>query len=530
MMGFKKFLYRRLPTGQGVGVLAVTTAALLSAGPASANLDAAYTTNAYALWQQGLTGEGVTVGVWESTHGGSWTVRDTHKSFQSYNPATGLYDGPSRVTFGDDATGENPDNHASQVAGTIGASHLPDEPYSWGMAPSVQIVSYRGAASWFDLTNATVDISNHSYNYNVGDTPSQYGYNQISASLDGALFNAPKHLAFWSAGNANNDYYTLDSYASPKNNVTIGNVYDIREPDPNLDVRSDIRTVGWASSYGPTSDGRLGVDLVANGHDVLTPGGGHDADYDVVTGTSLSSPNAAGTAALVLEHWRNQNGGYTPDSATQKGLLMHTATDATRYGLGPDYATGYGLVNGYEAVEHITESTDEPLATRDRHIWEGTLNEGEAFSLQFLTTGTGSGFKASLSWLDPAGSVGDVDDQTPKLVNDLDIMVTTDYANIYPWVLDPDDPDADAAQHDYYVQNRVDNFTQVSLPAPADRIYSVNITHHGALTGGSQDYALFVTGGVLVNGTPLSLTPVPEPGSLALLAAGGLFVLRRRRG
>lgn len=568
------------------------TAALLTGLPTFANEEASDSTNAEQLWSGGglgldLTGAGVTVGVWEAFDNGNWEVRDTHEAFRSFNPLTGQWDGPSRVTFGDTpepGTGSGSfADHATHVAGTIGGAHLPGRRSTWGMAPGVQIVSFDVFSDTSEMRQETqIDISNHSYGFNrtpwqlrswpvsngSGGTVSRtydtwvydwdttdedpaYGrYDSNARSMDQTLIARPKLLSFFSAGNSRNDpddvysdiqgdgkfvtrfsssfianntiigeslgnrYYlvstsdysvsghgfdpggfdSLSGDAVAKNNVVIGATLDFTS-DPHEDFKSGIRTTGF-SSYGPTDDGGLGVDLVANGNSLDSASDGFDTDYTRKSGTSMSAPNAAGTAALILEHWRNENGGFTPDSATQKGLLMHTATDATRYGIGPDYATGYGMINAVEAVGYITESIDEPGATRDRHIWEDTLLNGDTLTLEFLTTG--GDFKASLSWLDPAAPSGPfvVDDRASKLVNDLNIWVTDSLGNTYwSWVLDPDNPNDDATQD---AHNRVDNFTQVFIDSPAvDTELTLHIDHFGSLSGGSQDYALFVSGAVV---------------------------------
>lgn len=559
-------------------------------GRSLANSNAADTTNADQLWEGGglglsLTGAGVTVGVWEAGSGGEWDVRHTHEAFGSYIPRTGVWTGPTRVTFGDtfDEDGAY-SSHATHVAGIIGGAHIPGNESTWGMAPGVDIISYSAGSAIDEIEAATnVDISNHSYgsprspwdetewsvsngsggtvtltydtwsfDWDTTNKDPGYGnYNATARNLDLALNARPKLLSFWSAGNSRNNaddryddlqndgkfvtrfsdgyiagnsiigedlgdrYYLVSTSDYPldphgfdvggydgltgtgvaKNNVVVGAISDF-QTDPHPDSAGGISTASF-STYGPTDDGRLGVDLVANGVSVRSSTNSSDTAYSNASGTSMSSPNAAGSAALVLEHWRHENGGLTPDSATQKGLLMHTATDASSYGFGPDYATGYGLLDAAEAVQHITEAFVSPLLDRDRHVWEDTLQQGETLTFDFLTAG--DEFKASLSWLDPASSTtSGLDNRTIKLVNDLDVWVTDEFGNTHwTWTLDPDNP-AGAATRDEH--NRVDNFTQVYIDSLAlDTELTLHINHFGGLSGGSQDFALFVTGATLLD-------------------------------
>ncbi|MFV2058636.1 MAG: S8 family serine peptidase, partial [Thiohalomonadales bacterium] len=60
---------------------------------------------------------------------------------------------------------------------------------------------------------------------------------------------------------------------------------------------NDIMQTAFFSSRGPTADGRVGVDLVANGFAAFTQAA--DGSIAFVSGTSFSSPTVAGAAALL---------------------------------------------------------------------------------------------------------------------------------------------------------------------------------------------------------------------------------------
>ncbi len=557
--------------------------AMMAASGAWANLNAADSTNAQDLWAQGLTGSGVTVGVWEAFDGGRWMVRDTHELFRSYNPTTGQWDGPSRVTFGDTpptGTGNNYSSHATHVAGTIAGAHLPGQETAWGMAPGAAVVSFDVNSDTFEMrTEAAglgIDITNHSYGYSYGlwsdqnwnipqegggtqslqyrtfghnssyyrnlyDEDPRYGrYEYAARDLDNTLYQNPKLLSFWSAGNewssAKNKYHDrqgdgkyvarFSAGFTPVNGVSLGNNhwlvhkndyalpglesggYDTLAGDKNAknsvvvgalndyttDPHGSYITTSMAgfSSFGPTDDGRLGVTIVANGTSLRSADRGSDTAYGTKSGTSMSSPNAAGTAALLLEHWRNEIG-YTPDAATQKGLLVHTATDVRSNAsshIGPDYRSGFGLINAAKAAAFI-DQLGTPGATA--HMFELTLDQDSDWSYDFLAIG--GPVKATLIWHDPAwtGNHTGQDDRTPALVNDLDLLLTDAFGQSYlPWTLDPENPNNNARRDR---ANRLDNVEQVLADSIAlGTSITLDVSHFGSLTGGEQRFSLLVDG------------------------------------
>ena len=96
-----------------------------------------------------------------------------------------------------------------------------------------------------------------------------------------------------------------------------------------------------SSSYGPTDDGRIKPDVVANGDDVFSAEFTSDTATVRKTGTSMASPGACGTGILLHEHYSDMTGQYLRAS-TLKALMIHTATDVQAPG--PDYASGWGLI------------------------------------------------------------------------------------------------------------------------------------------------------------------------------------------
>ncbi|MFH1279761.1 MAG: S8 family serine peptidase [Candidatus Eisenbacteria bacterium] len=106
----------------------------------------------------------------------------------------------------------------------------------------------------------------------------------------------------------------------------------------------DDTTLVYFSSRGPTYDGRIKPDLVAQGVYTVSVDPYSNTAYDDCHGTSCANPLLAGAAALVLQ----ANPFQTPYDLIER--LKSTATRAAS----PDTAYGWGLIQAADAFDLVT--------------------------------------------------------------------------------------------------------------------------------------------------------------------------------
>ena len=359
---------------------------------ATCNANAAISSGANLLWAApyGVTGNGGTVGVWDAS-----SALTTHQEYGG------------RVTT-KDGSGATSD-HSSHVVGTVCAAGI--DAAAKGMAPAVRVDSYdwdndsgemtaRGAAVPGEA--GMLNISSHSYGINAGwvytQTPvyTWYGagttaagyedhfgqYNTYARDIDVLAYSLPYYLIFWAAGNDRSDnpatgnavalspggasvscdpalhppgdrtykggYDTVSYEGLGKNVLTVGALTDA--------VSGGLRSPGSAlmtsfSSWGPTDDGRIKPDVVANGYYLRSTSYAGDTSYSTMSGTSMATPSAAGSAHLLVHLFHTLFTNQVMRASTLKALLIRTADD--KGNAGPDYEYGWGLINGSQPFSLI---------------------------------------------------------------------------------------------------------------------------------------------------------------------------------
>ena len=280
-----------------------------------------------------------------------------------------------------------------------------------------------------------------------------------------------------SDGNGGTGFDSMEGNKNAKNSLVIGSILDATD-EPIVSA-----TTSAFSSYGTSDDGRVKPDLVANGQSLTSSVASGDADYSIFSGTSMASPNAMGTATLLIQHYINLFG-QNPLSATTKGLLIHNATDVNN--VGPDYATGWGVIDAARAAQFLT-NVDTAA--------DGVMHAEDTYSASTRTyTFTSDGttpLKATIAWTDPEGTAhpAGLDVSTAVLVNDLNLLVTGPGATtFFPWTLDRNSPATAAVRTQ---ANSVDNVEQVLIDAPPAGTYTITVSGPGAVT---QPFSMFVTG------------------------------------
>jgi subtilisin family serine protease len=537
------------------------------------NLNAARTSGANLL-QAGsppLTGSGVIVGVWD---GG--LVRGTHQEL------TG------RVTAKE--TGVAFEDHATHVAGTIAASGVVAS--AKGMAPAATLFSYDWNNDYAEMTAAGATaagqttklyLSNHSYGTvngwdyqgsgtpmwiwngtGTGTTGADAGFGQYgadAADIDAVVYSTPYLLPFVAAGNDGTDnpangesiqlsttstatttynstlhpggdgtyrggYDNIASISIGKNVLTVGATTDA--------VTGTVRDVAAASvvdfsSWGPTDDGRIKPDLVANGDNLNssvafnpTTNAASTTSYDSYSGTSMATPSVAGSAALLVQLYGQLFPNGALRASTLKAVLIHTADDLGT--AGPDYRNGWGLVNVKAAADLLREHAANPAKLR---VSESRVSTTTTTVTYDFTWDGVSPIRATLCWTDPAGtSTTSLDSRTSRLVNNLDLAITGPDGTTYqPYVM----PfvgvwtQASMAQAATRGLNSTDNVEQVYLAAPPTAgVYRAVVSFRGTLTSGQQDFGLIITGSTAEPPPPTAPTITTHPQSQSGAVGGSV--------
>lgn len=459
-----------------------------------------------------VNGTNITVGVWD---GGS--VLSTHQEFDG------------RVTVKDGASDHY---HATHVGGTIAARGV--DSAAQGMAPEAHIDSYdwdfdetemasRAAAAPGET--GKIYVSNHSYGSASGWIYGSYSgnyayhwyrditilyddkfgrYSSSAEQWDEIAYNAPYYLICKSAGNDRNDgpsdgdtvYYRKDSAwhsiiytnsvhpdgdgeykggydcishkGSAKNVLTIGATYDA--VSGGLRSPADGTITGF-SSWGPADDGRIKPDVVGNGYALVSTYNTTTDSYSSMSGTSMSSPNVAGSIALLLDVYNRFVGVGALRASTLKALLIHTADDIGA--TGPDYVYGWGLINVQTAADTIIagyDSGNETVIVEENRLY--SANTSDAYNE--ICSGLEE-LAVTICWTDPPGNSTTINDnRTPVLMNDLDLrIIAPDGTTNYPFVLDVNAPTNAAT----YGDNIVDNTEQIRISAPQSGAHEILVTH-----------------------------------------------------
>lgn len=465
-----------------------------------------------------------------------------------------------RITQVDGATTTH--YHATHVAGTlIGEGHQAN---AKGMAYAATLKAYEWTNDESEMVSAAalgMEVSNHSYgtvrgwaygNYlGTGNKWFWFGspsisttedylfgfYNSSTQYWDSIAYNAPNYLIVKSAGNDRGEYpssYTnhfvynggwvkssvvrendggslgydcVGDVGVAKNILTVGAVGEVSDYNsPSSVVMSSF------SGWGPADDGRIKPDIVAKGVSVYSVGDGSDSEYLTLNGTSMASPNATGTLALLQQHYQNTHSSAIMRSSTLKALVLHTADEAGAYD-GPDYVFGWGLLNAEAAANRITEDT----VAGQNVIDEQTLTNNGTYTRSVTASGN-EPLKVTICWTDPKGTPvsASLDPTNSMLVHDLNLKITKDGLTYYPWKLDGSNPTAKATKTS---KNHIDNVEMVYIASPSNGSYTITVNHDGTLARGSQVFSIIISGIDEFSNTPTSCSSAlvsPSNGATSL--------------
>jgi len=306
-----------------------------------------------AMHDLGFHGEGVVIAVFDTGFN-----KPGHEAFASLNVAA-KWDFVNNDGVVSDEPGQMGSGfHGTLVLGAIagfkpgeligpafGATYLLAKTENTEWERHVEEDAWVAAAEWAD--NHGADIITSSLTYLGGFTNGETGYTWQNMDGDTAIITIGADIAASrgilicnAAGNAgfvSEPQNTLGAPADGDMVLTVG-------ATDNQGTRSSF------SSVGNTTDNRIKPDVMAMGSSVYTVDP-NSSFYTETSGTSLSTPLAAGAAALVLQARPNAS------NVMLMNALRNTATNSAN----PNRTYGWGVVDALAARNAIpTDVTDTP--------------------------------------------------------------------------------------------------------------------------------------------------------------------------
>lgn len=358
--------------------------------------------------------------------------------------------------------------HGTHVAGTV-AGRRPDAPGASGegIAPGAKL-------AFIDIgfNDGSLSLPNDSHLLGTGRTgattahihsaswgsPMVDSYTFQARSFDNYMYSNDDFLIIVAAGN-DGRYDVPNSVGSPataKNIIAVGAAHSYGD-----DLDGGMLGPSYMadfSSRGPTRDGRMKPDLVAQGKYILSaaaqpndPGacdagipraGGSKGGLLSMAGTSMATPVTSGTAALVRQYFeegwfgdgtKSSGDSFSPSGALVKAVLMNGAqtnmkgvdnsaksvmsssTPVSAY----DNSIGFGRISLTHSL-YIKGKTDVGIKHWDRQELAYNGQMPHTVTIDKSNGCTWDQLSVTLVWVEPGSASGCV----RCLVNDLDLVVT----------------------------------------------------------------------------------------------------------
>ncbi len=461
-------------------------------------VDQTMISNNRKIWDQGIDGTGQVVMVGDSG------IRTTHNMFRDPSVSIATFgDYPAHrkiiayvsahpastdILFGD-ASGAS--YHGTHTSGTFAGNDA-------GLGTSTRDGIAKGAKIYFldggGSDNTIIspgDLNEYfqpAYDGNAGGaarvSSNSWGSNSGGAytltcmTTDQFAHDHPDFLISFSNGNAGGAN-TVGAPAAAKNILSSGGTQN----------GASAVNIYTSTSRGPTDDGRRKPTVCSPGQSVVSASGASDTGTATLSGTSMASPNLAGSATLVRQYFTDGwyptgapvgGNALTPSAALLRAMMVNSAVDDFAAYTIPDNNIGWGRI----LLDNVLFFPGDARRTVVLDESDGVAT-GEAREYSIDVTDAGQPLEITLVWTDPPS--------TPtagtNLVNDLDLVVeegaTTYLGNVWSGGQSVTGGSADAL-------NVEENFLRTS---PVAGTYVIRVEGSN-VPFGPQPFAIVVTGGV----------------------------------